>query len=108
MTIDDAMSALLKVGGQQFKKNVELYGAVHTDELRYPLSWTHLEVTSGRSGTYLGASTFMLSNLACLSVLTNGCTFHDQPLHVVLQPTANVSLTSQQLQLTRHLLVFLQ
>lgn len=35
MTIDDAMSALLEVGGQQFKKNVELYGAVHTDELRY-------------------------------------------------------------------------
>ena len=34
MTIDDAMSALLEVGGQQFKHNVELYGAVHTDELR--------------------------------------------------------------------------
>ena len=35
MTIDDAMSALLEVSGEQFKKNVELYGAVHTDELRY-------------------------------------------------------------------------
>ena len=34
MTIDGAMSALLEVGGQQFKNNVELYGAVHTDELR--------------------------------------------------------------------------
>ena len=38
MTIDDAMSALLEVGGQQFKNNVELYGAVHTDELRYTLA----------------------------------------------------------------------
>lgn len=38
MTIDDAMSALLEVGGQQFKTNVELYGAVHTDELRYTLT----------------------------------------------------------------------
>lgn len=35
MTIDDAMSALLDVSGEQFRKNVELYGAVHTDELRY-------------------------------------------------------------------------
>lgn len=35
MTIDDAMSAMLEVSGKQFKKNVELYGAVHTDELRY-------------------------------------------------------------------------
>ena len=38
MTIDDAMSALLEVSGEQFKKNVELYGAVHTDELRYVVS----------------------------------------------------------------------
>lgn len=35
MTIDDAMSAMLEVSGKQFKKNVELYGAIHTDELRY-------------------------------------------------------------------------
>ena len=34
MTIDDAMAALLEVAGKQFKNNVELYGAVHTDELR--------------------------------------------------------------------------
>ncbi|KAL3135758.1 hypothetical protein ABBQ32_007321 [Trebouxia sp. C0010 RCD-2024] len=33
MTIDDAMSAMLEVSGKQFKKNVELYGAIHTDEL---------------------------------------------------------------------------
>lgn len=38
MTLDDAMSALLEVGGHQFKTNVELYGAVHTDELRYTLA----------------------------------------------------------------------
>ena len=41
MTIDDAMAALLDVGGQQFKNNVELYGAVHTDELRYTLASAH-------------------------------------------------------------------
>lgn len=70
MTIDDAMSALLEVGGQQFKKNVELYGAVHTDELRYKWSWSHPEkVTSGRSGMHTGARTSMLSNVACLSDL---------------------------------------
>ena len=34
MTIDDAMAAMLEAGGKQFKNNVQLYGAVHTDELR--------------------------------------------------------------------------
>lgn len=34
MTIDGAMQVLLDVSGKQFKDNVELYGAVHTDELR--------------------------------------------------------------------------
>ena len=32
--IDQAMAILLNVTPQQFQDNVELYGAVHTDELR--------------------------------------------------------------------------
>lgn len=35
--IDQAMSILLDVTSEQFKKNVELHGAVHTDELRWAL-----------------------------------------------------------------------
>jgi len=34
LDIDAAMGILLEVGEQEFKDNVELYGAVHTDELR--------------------------------------------------------------------------
>ena len=32
--IDQAMAILLNVTSKQFQDNVELYGAVHTDELR--------------------------------------------------------------------------
>lgn len=32
--IDQAMAILLNVTSKQFQANVELYGAVHTDELR--------------------------------------------------------------------------
>ncbi len=35
--IDQAMAILLNVTSKQFQDNVELYGAVHTDELRYAL-----------------------------------------------------------------------
>lgn len=35
--IDQAMGILLDVTSEQFKKNVELHGAVHTDELRWTL-----------------------------------------------------------------------
>ena len=34
MDIDGAMAAVLDVAGQQFRENVELYGAVHADTLR--------------------------------------------------------------------------
>ena len=35
LDIDQAMAALLEVAEPEFKDNVELYGAVHVDELRY-------------------------------------------------------------------------
>ena len=38
LDIDQAMAAVLEVAEPEFKENVELYGAVHVDELRYWIS----------------------------------------------------------------------
>ena len=34
MDIDEAMNAVLDIAEPEFKNNVELYGAIHVDELR--------------------------------------------------------------------------
>lgn len=38
LTIDDAHDIMLDAGGDQFKHNVQRWGAIHTEPCRYALS----------------------------------------------------------------------